>query len=39
VFLALGARGVGKANDFFELLKADFDYLYAEGERGTPKMM
>ncbi|KAK4689463.1 allantoinase, partial [Tremellales sp. Uapishka_1] len=39
LFMADGNHGVGKADDFFDLLKADFDYLYAEGDRGHPKMM
>ena len=39
LFIAAGNHGVGKANDFYEQLKADFDYMYAEAERGYPKMM
>ncbi|RXK37205.1 hypothetical protein M231_05495 [Tremella mesenterica] len=27
------------ADDCFDQLKTDFDYLYAEGQRGTPRMM
>jgi hypothetical protein len=27
------------ANHVYDQLKTDFDYLYAEGERGYPKMM
>jgi hypothetical protein len=38
-FTAPGAHGVGKSDEFLELLKADFDTLYAEGEAGAPKMM
>lgn len=38
VFVASGA-GVSKPDDWFELLKAEFDQLYSEGQNGTPKMM
>jgi hypothetical protein len=38
VFVAQGA-GVSKPDDWFELLKGEFDQLYAEGEAGAPKMM
>ncbi|KAK4687076.1 hypothetical protein P7C73_g3035, partial [Tremellales sp. Uapishka_1] len=37
-FVAQGA-GVSAPDDWFELLKGEFDQLYAEGEAGTPKMM
>ena len=36
--MAAGA-GVSKPDDWFELLKGEFDQLYAEGEAGHPKMM
>ena len=38
VFQAKGA-GVSKPNDWFEMLKGEFDYLYEEGQNGSPKMM
>jgi putative urate catabolism protein len=31
--------GFSNGDDFFAYLKDGFDYLYAEGERGSPKMM
>ena len=31
--------GFGSGDQFFTYLKDGFDYLYAEGERGSPKMM
>ncbi|ORY32010.1 hypothetical protein BCR39DRAFT_525191 [Naematelia encephala] len=37
-FVASGA-GVSAPDDWFEMLKAEFDQLYAEGEAGAPKMM
>ncbi|ORY88411.1 hypothetical protein BCR35DRAFT_263424 [Leucosporidium creatinivorum] len=37
-FLAKG-NGTGCARDWFELLVADFETLYAEGVAGQPKMM
>jgi hypothetical protein len=30
---------VAAPEDFFELLKGEFDQLYAEGVAGRPKMM
>lgn len=38
VFVAQGA-GVSKPDDWFELLRAEFDQLYEEGQAGAPKMM
>lgn len=38
VFVAQGP-GVSKPDDWFELLKAEFDQLYEEGQAGAPKMM
>lgn len=38
VFVAGGA-GVSAPDDWFELLKGEFEQLYAEGEAGAPKMM
>ncbi|OXB38058.1 hypothetical protein LQV05_005949 [Cryptococcus neoformans] len=37
-FVAAGA-GVSAPNDWFEMLKAEFDALYAEGQAGQAKMM
>jgi hypothetical protein len=31
--------GVSKPDDWFEMLKAEFDQLYEEGQNGAPKMM
>lgn len=31
--------GFGNADDFFDLLKAEFDYMLQEGIEGRPKMM
>jgi putative urate catabolism protein len=33
------AQGFNSGDQFFTYLKDGFDYLYAEGERGSPKMM
>jgi putative urate catabolism protein len=33
------AQGFNTGDDFFRYLKDGFDYLYEEGERGSPKMM
>jgi peptidoglycan/xylan/chitin deacetylase (PgdA/CDA1 family) len=33
------AQGFGSGDQFFTYLKDAFDTLYAEGERGAPKMM
>ena len=30
---------MSKPDDWYEMLKAEFDQLYAEGEAGAPKMM
>jgi hypothetical protein len=38
VFVAQGP-GVSKPDDWFDLLKSEFDQLYEEGQNGTPKMM
>ncbi|GAA6014125.1 hypothetical protein JCM10207_006104 [Rhodosporidiobolus poonsookiae] len=38
-FMVKGSVGTSSAMDWFDLLKADFDTLYREGERGHPKMM
>ncbi|KAI0477490.1 hypothetical protein GGR56DRAFT_411310 [Xylariaceae sp. FL0804] len=37
-FVAQGP-GVSKPDDWFEMLKAEFDQLYEEGQAGAPKMM
>jgi putative urate catabolism protein len=33
------AQGFNTGEDFYRYLKDGFDFLYAEGERGSPKMM
>ena len=38
VFVAQGA-GVSKPDDWYEMLKAEYDQLRAEGQAGAPKMM
>ncbi|KAL8292515.1 hypothetical protein RQP46_001127 [Phenoliferia psychrophenolica] len=38
-FITPGFAGVAKCDDWFDTLKADFDYLYQEGLEGRPKMM
>ncbi|KAK4700928.1 hypothetical protein P7C70_g5308, partial [Phenoliferia sp. Uapishka_3] len=38
-FLVAAGNGVACSNDWFELLKGDFDYLLKEGRAGRPKMM
>lgn len=37
-FVAQGA-GVSKPDDWFNMLKAEFDQLHEEGKAGAPKMM
>lgn len=34
-----GGTGVSSPEDFFELLKGEFDQLYEEGVAGAPRMM
>ncbi|KAM0752933.1 glycoside hydrolase/deacetylase [Meredithblackwellia eburnea MCA 4105] len=38
-FMVSQGAGTGAPNEWFELLQADFDYLYEEGKNGSPKMM
>ncbi|WWD16904.1 hypothetical protein CI109_101336 [Kwoniella shandongensis] len=38
-FFVAGGTGVSSPDDWFELLKGEFDQLYAEGAEGQPKMM
>ncbi|KAM0747464.1 glycoside hydrolase/deacetylase [Meredithblackwellia eburnea MCA 4105] len=38
-FITPNFAGFGASTDWFDLLKGDFDMLYAEGEEGKPKMM
>lgn len=37
-FITPGFAGCGKSSDWFDTLKADFDYLYEEGKQGRPKV-
>lgn len=37
--MVAGGAGVAAPNDWYELLQADFDFLYEEGKEGSPKMM
>ncbi|WVQ63905.1 uncharacterized protein L199_002061 [Kwoniella botswanensis] len=39
LFFVAGGAGVSAPDDWFEMLKAEFDALYAEGGRGSAKMM
>lgn len=38
-FLVANGAGVSASQDWFDLLKGDFDYLYEEGRQGHPKLM
>ena len=38
-FFVKGGTGVSSPNDFFELLRGEFDQMYEEGQAGTPRVM
>jgi hypothetical protein len=37
--MVAGGNGVACPDDWFELIKNEFDYMYEEGKAGRPAMM